>query len=237
MSERFSASVAARIMSCPASANLEDAILGWQAPVEDRTVDNAANRGTSKHEMLEPIMKLSPSEIDGMAKFLRYVADLRKTRRFKVMVEESIEAAWLITKPTTTPDLVLYTQDEIHVVDGKWGRIHVDPFQNAQLLYYAACVAPLAPRAKGVRLHILQPATDNFDSWFADTNVLKDFIVRAQEAEAKVLNKDLTFGPSDECKFCPANPHSRGQKGSPLCPPMLHMLYPPKVDEDEILAL
>lgn len=224
-------------MACHASANLDLAIPNWTPPVEDRSADNAANRGTAKHEMLEPLMRLTSKEIDGMARYLRYVADLRATRRFKVLVEESVEATWLTTKPRTTADLVLYTQDELHIIDGKWGRIPVDPVDNAQLLFYAVCYAPLAPKAKGATLHILQPAIDNFDSWFADTTVLAAYMQEAMAAEKQIQAGDTTFGPSENCRFCPANPHTRGLKGKPLCPELMKVLYPDKTDESAILAL
>jgi hypothetical protein len=35
--------------------------------------------------------------------------------------------------------------------------------------------------------------------------------------------------------FCPAYPHSRSEKGKPLCPATMALLYPPIIDEDEIL--
>lgn len=224
-------------MSCHASANLPLAIPNWVEPVEDRTADNAANRGTAKHALLEPIMELSPRDIDGFAKILRYVADLRATRRFKVLVEEGVEAAWLTTKPKTTADLVLFTQDELHVLDSKWGKIPVEVVDNKQLLFYAACYAPLAPKAKGVTVHIMQPYADNFEPWFVDTYTLAAFMAEAQWAEAQIQVGDTTFAPGHHCQFCPANPHSRGLKGKPLCPVMMKLLYPGVVDEDAVLSL
>lgn len=225
-------------MACHASANLEVAIPGYVAPVEDREADNAANRGTHRHEMLDPIMRLGRADVEGFAKILRYVADLRKTRVFKVLVEEKVKATWLTTEPETTLDLCLYTQDEIHVIDYKWGRIPVYAQGNEQCMYYGVSVSHLAPRAKGVYLHILQPAIDNFDMHFADTVELKQFMVDAQAAEAQIQAGDVTFGPSDHCKFCPANPHSRASaKSDAKCPTMMRLLYPPVVDEAEILGL
>ena len=56
-------------------------------------------------------------------------------------------------------------------------------------------------------------------------------------AQARVNAKDLTFGPSDYCGFCPAYPHSRSPKGTPLCPATMQLLYPSPFDEDEILGL
>lgn len=235
--KRFSASVAAQLMACPAAANLDKAIVGWQDPVEDRAADNAANRGTNMHDIFAKVMELPNADMQQLIRAMVYIAALRKTRRFKVLVEVSVKASWLQSQPDTTVDLVLYTQDEIHVIDLKTGKIRVDVIDNAQLLYYAACFAPLAPKAKGVNLHIVQPWAENMEHWFADTNVLATFIAEAQAAEARVLRGDVTFGPSDHCKFCPANPHSRGQKGSPFCPALMKIHYPSIVDEDSILAL
>lgn len=237
MAERFSASVAARHMACPASANLELAIPNWIAPVEDVTKDNAANRGTNMHEVFAKVMELPNADMQQLIKAMVYIAELRKTRRFKVLVEESVKATWLQSEPTTQVDLVLYTQDEIHVIDLKTGKILVEVVDNSQLLYYAACFGHLAPRAKGVNLHILQPWADNMEHWFASAQVLADFMHEAQIAEKKVLAGDTTFGPSDHCKFCPANPHTRGLKGAPLCPAMMQILYPQHLDEDEILSM
>ena len=134
-------------------------------------------------------------------------------------------------------DLVLYVQDELHVVDYKTGKIPVDPVGNEQLMFYALCAAHLAPKAKGVTVHIVQPWAEIMEGWFADTVTLQDFMKLAQQQEAKVTSKTIEFGPGDHCMFCPANPHSRGDKGSPLCPVMMDLLYPQHIDEDEILSL
>lgn len=235
--ERFSASNAARFIACPAAANLDLAIPGWIPPVENKAIDNAANRGTAMHEIFAQVSALPASEMAAAAAAIAYVAEVRSRRRFKVLIEQSIKATWLQSEPDTVVDLVLYTQDEIHIIDWKWGRVRVDVVGNAQLLYYALCFAPLAPKAKGVTVHIVQPNADNMNSWFADTATLATFMDEASAAEQKLIAGDTTFGPSDSCFFCPANPHSRGLKGSPLCPTMLGMLYPPKLDEDAVLNL
>lgn len=238
MTERFSASVVGRHMACPASANIELAIPNWVAPVRDENAGQKAV-GTARHKMIEPIVDLSPRDMQHMIDVLQYVADLRKTRRFKVLIEQPVTALWLTSQPSTTADLVLHTQDEIHVIDYKWGKIPVDVIDNEQLLFYDVCYAPLAPKAKKVTNHILQPYADNFEKIEVTTTELQKFMDAAIAAEKRVLAKDLTFGPSDKhCTFCPANPHSRGDKGKPLCPAMMQLLYPTnRLDEDEILGL
>ena len=235
MIERFSASVAARHMACHGSAELETAIPNWVPPEVEET--RAAAEGTSVHSIFEKVWELSARDLRHFAAIVDYVAQLRSTRRFSVLIEQPVVAEWLTTKPTTTADLVLYTQDEIHVIDTKWGKIPVEVVGNEQLLYYDVCYAPLAPRAKGVTNHILQPRADNMNSWFASTTVISRFMEDAMKAEAAIQAGDRTLGPSDHCKFCPANPHSRANKGRPLCPAMMQMLYPNKIDEDEMLSL
>lgn len=237
MPSTFSASKAAMMMSCHASANLDIAIPNWTPPVEDRAADNAANRGTAKHEIVAPIMSMSATEIEQFAKLLSYVAEVRRRRIFKTIVEQRTIVNWLDSKPPTTVDLVLYVQDELHILDSKWGKIPVSAHNNAQLLYYAVTWAHLAPKAKEVHLHIMQPAIDNFEEVVVSSSELHKFMLDAQATDRAITAGSVNFGPSDECKFCPANPHGRGQKGSPLCPTMMNMLYPPVVHEDDILGL
>lgn len=237
MTERFSASVAARHMACPASANLDVAIPNWQEP--ERVVGGAADTGTDHHKMFEQLFKMSPADHLHYAEMLTYVGNLRKGKRFKVMTEAKVKATWLQTQPSTTADLVLYTQSELHIMDPKTGKIEVPVTGNKQLMFYAACFAPLAPKAKEVTVHILQPwGGFGCSSWTFDTNELRQFMEDAQAAERKTMAKDTTFGPSDSCNFCPANPHGRGAKGKPLCPVMMDLLYPrTKVDVDAVLDL
>ena len=235
MTKRFSASSAGRLMACPASANLELAIPGFVEP--PRVVGKSADHGTSIHEIFEEVWELSPRDMDMFAQCVAYVAALRKTRRFNKLIEATVKATWLQDEPETTVDLALYTQDELHILDTKTGRIRVDVHDNKQLMYYAVTLAHLAPKAKGVTLHILQPwAEGNIESVFVSASELNVFKDEAIEAERKIKAKDLTFAPSDNCTFCPANPHGRGAKAEQFCPAMMQLLYPTFVDEAEILG-
>ena len=221
-------------MACHASAHLELAIPNWTPPVVDDQA-GAKGRGKHMHEILEPVWELSATDMEHVTRVITYVAWIRGKRRFNVLVEEKVQADWLPSKPWTTADLVLYTQDEIHIIDFKWGKIPVEVVGNKQILYYARSYAHLAPKAKEVVGHIVQPYADNFESWTMDTNELLRFETAAVAADVAITNGDITFGPSDACMFCPAYPHSRSDKGKPLCPVTMAMLYPPIVDEDEIL--
>lgn len=233
--EKFSASMASRLISCSASGDLEHAIPGWTPPIVDDTA-GAKGKGTDIHATLQEVVEnYSLKDMRMITQSLEYVSLLRERRRFKVLTEDKRQVQWLVSKPNSTVDLVLYTRDELHIVDYKTGAIRVEVQNNEQLMYYALNYAELAPNAKGVHLHIVQPWANNMSEWFADTATLAAFKAKALAAEQRLLDGDLTFQPSDHCTFCPANPQSRGDKGTPLCPAMMQLLYPSKVDEEAIL--
>lgn len=236
MPETFSASRATRFIQCHASANLELAIADWQPPVVDPTKDNAANRGTHIHEVFAQVMELSAGNLEKFSEAIAYIARLRKRRRFNVLIEQPVVAEWLPSQPKTTADLVLYVQDEIHIIDLKTGKIPVSAVGNQQLLFYGATYGPLAPKAVEVHLHIVQPWAAVMDEWIVPVNVIAAFMNDAVAADKAITNGSTLFSPGDHCQFCPANPHGRGLKGHPLCPTMMDLLYPLSIDEDEILG-
>ena len=222
------------LMSCHAAAHLDKAIVGWVPPDVDPT-SGAKGKGSDIHEFLANIAELPARDVMHVAKALEYYSTLRSRRRFQVLIETPARATWLPSSPATTADVVLYTQDELHIVDWKTGKIVVEAYENEQMLFYAATYANLAPKAKGVTAHIVQPWANNIEEWFISAPRLKKFMDDAVAADTAIAAGSVKFGPSKHCTFCHANPHARGDKGSPLCPPMMQMLYPSVVDEDEIL--
>lgn len=238
MTERFSASSAARHMACPGSANLDLSIPGWTPPVEDPNKFVAKGKGDMHHHNFEMLFAMSPKDIRCYSEMLAYVGGLTAGRRFERLIEEEIVAAWLPSKPKTRVDLVLHTQSELHILDPKTGAVPVEVIGNYQLMFYAVCFLPLAPKAKGATLHILQPWNKNVgcQSWFVSRKELEEFKAEAIATDQAILNGSTKLGPSDNCTFCPANPHARAEKGKPLCPAMMQLLYPSIVDEAEILG-
>lgn len=235
MIERFSASVASKHVTCHASANLEKAIPGWTPPPNDGDT-KASVRGSELHSVMEMLLAATtPKEMRQVAQAVEYVADLRSTRRFKMLVEAEGNGWWLTGDPKTRVDLVLHTADELHIVDWKFGKIPVSAVDNAQLMYYALAFAPLAPKAKVVTLHIVQPFANNLDSWTVTAAELEAFRLKMVQADTAIQGGSVKFTPSDHCMFCPANPHTRGGKGTPKCPAMMKLLYPEQFDIDGML--
>lgn len=186
--------------------------------------------------MFAQMMALPVRDTEKISEALMYVAEIRRRRRFKQLIEQTVTAEWLLTKPHTTADLVLYVADEMHVFDLKTGTIPVEVVYNPQLMYYAVSYGHLAPKAKGVHLHVVQPWAGIMEGWFADTHTLAQFMTDAQATEAAIQQGSTQFTPGDACTFCPANPHSRTAKGRPLCPSMMDLLYPSVIDEAAILT-
>lgn len=153
--------------------------------------------------------------------------------------ERSYDVTWLKGKPQTTPDLWIYyaKTNHLEVVDFKTGVIPVPAEENQQLMYYAATVMHeegFTPSTITVR--IMQP--DHMSDCTMNRAELLAWMDEARAAEQRILNKDLTLNPTDKgCKFCPANPHTRGDKGTPLCPAMMDVLYPPVIDLEIYEAL
>ena len=233
--ETLSASRIGRINACPASANLEKALPGWTPPVVDPTA-GAKGRGTELHKVLEIAATEPASQLQHLVKAIEYVATLKSRRRFKILTEATLPATWLSTTPSTTVDLVLYVADELHIVDHKTGRIHVDAEYNQQLMFYAlAVIDHLGSKVSEVHLHINQPWADNQSVWVVPRADLEAFRMQTIATEQKVLAGDTTFGPSDHCTFCPANPRGFGDRGHPLCPALLELYYPDNTDMKGIL--
>ena len=236
MTDRLSASYAGRLMACPGSADLTASIPGFVYPEE---IDGGARAtGDLWHDVLEQIVSnTTPSKMQALITALLYVQDLRSRRRFKVLTEHKGTAEWLVTKPTTTADLILYVKDEIHIIDYKTGVIPVSPVDNAQLKYYAAVFEYLAPLAKFVTVHIVQPWSKTWvRSEIRITRAeIATFKKELQKTEEKILRKDTTLHPSDHCTFCAANPLSRGEKGKPYCPAVMQIRFPLIEDEEELL--
>jgi len=168
---------------------------------------------------LEHEGKSTPRAIRFLAESIEYTAALVKGAD-EVLVEESIRAAWLSTAPRTTVDILIRRGNVLHVLDLKTGQTPVDAFNNEQLMYYARS---FLKDETEIHLHIMQ--RNNFSSWQIDRRSLLAWADQVKESERAILSGDVTFAAGSHCNFCPANPTSRGEKGSPSCPTRLEILY------------
>ena len=161
---------------------------------------------------------------------------------YQTIAERSIQCSWLKSNPMTTPDIVFALPDRLIVVDYKTGKIPVSPVANDQLMFYAvSALHAYYPRinwhwaVKTIEMIIWQPG--HHESWETDIDTLMKWEAEAHATDARIARKDLTLRPGSSCTFCPANPHSRGDKAPPYCPAMMAVLYPSNTDEEAVLDL
>ena len=222
------ASSAAMFMACSAAADLPTALPGFKDG--ERKPGNAAERGNKWHELLAAAAGLSRPDMKRLIKALEFFSDLRAQGNYKMLIEEKVDCDWLKPGVKTTADLVLYKQGELHILDWKMGTVVVDHNDNSQGKFYGVSYSHLAPKAKGVFFHIVQPFAKTWDpddctAYFtaAELDQFKDDAIAAQ---VEIDSKQLTMSVGDHCMFCPAYPHSRGTKGDTMCPEAMRVLYP-----------
>ena len=238
--KKFSASQAEKLIGCHASADLETAIPGFKLPehdterepsipnnlefivemIEKVSTDTGSSKAASRGSMLHAVVATLLAEFGTQKKMSQLLElfvelnSLMQRRRFKVLIEQAGEMDYLQHPTPTTADLVLYTADELHVWDWKWGTMPVDP-TALQLRLYGDAFKHLSPKAPGVTVHVGQPG--NYASAYYTMEQLqaaRDLVI---QHEAEVLGGDLSFNTGAQCEFCPASPWTRGAKGNLVC--------------------
>jgi len=174
---------------------------------------------------------IAPRRIMFLAEALRYVNNLIQDMdqdTLEILVEEKVTVDWLSTGPKTTVDLIVRDKYRMHVIDLKMGDIEVSPIMNEQLMYYAKTHIKnphdmFGEDYENITLHIIQRGYT--DSWQLPRSVLDAWVEKVQASEQAILAGDLTLSAGAHCKFCPANPHGRGDRGNKACPVMMEVLY------------
>ena len=202
-------------MVCHAATDLEAALPGFIPPEDTGTV--ASRKGDDIHKVLASALSVgNNTDLKDIISMLNYVAFVRDQRKFSMLIEHRMLTLWMQKPVLTTADVILYTRDELHIIDHKSGSGLVDP-QCRQMFTYAAAALyeGLAPKATEVVLHINQPRANNQTSYSVSREDLMAFIELQKYHEKQLLAGDLTFTPMHAaCLFCPANPNGRGAKGS-----------------------
>jgi len=238
--KKFSASQAERFIGCHASADLENAIPGFKHPEDDSArepaiPDNiefiidmidkvskdtgssrAASRGSMLHACVATLLAefMTSGKMEQLTELFIRLTHWMKQRRFKILIEETGWMHWLQSPAPTTADIVMYTNDELHIWDWKFGTMPVD-VAALQLKIYALVFLHLAPKAKGAWVHVLQPG--NYAEVYFSREQLEQARDLVIQHEAEVLAGDLSFNTGKQCEFCPASPYTRGAKGNISC--------------------
>ena len=212
---RLSPSGAHRWMRCPGSVVLE-------AGLPD-TPSAYAEEGTKAHELAATVLngrdwlQVTGYDIDTIQhvqKYTEYVRMLAEGNQ--LLVEQRVDFSDALGVPDSfgTSDCVILTDDEIMIVDLKYGRgVQVDADDNEQLQLYALGALnefDMIGDFKSVRLVIHQPRLDHVSEWTISVNELREFGEAARNRAAYVLAQtepatrlDLVPGEK-QCRFCKA---------------------------------
>jgi len=147
----------------------------------------------------------------------RYVTHVKSVqnslKNADLLVERKVDYSHLIRNGFGTGDVVVVNDEELHIIDLKYGKGElVEAYENDQLLTYAVAEyhrLNLLYEFKKVVLHIVQPRREHFDSWETDVDRLIAHEKAIREAAALIVSDTPPFGPGEkQCKYCPASPCS-----------------------------
>lgn len=203
---KLSPSAAHRWLACPGSIRMSEGI--------EETSSPAAEEGTLAHELgelalLEGVQTDAvagdyPKEmVDFVQEYVSYVREIAGDRKIKI--EHRVDLGEWVPGGYGTADAVIHIDDEVHVIDLKYGMSQVNAKKNLQLMLYG--LGCLKKKTKHAVLHICQPRLNHWDSWDISAKKLRQWGKKIKPLAALCLEPDAPLKPSDSaCQWCPAAP-------------------------------
>ena len=209
------------------------------------TTNAAAEEGTLAHNVLEVVARAEffPEEPhqplpkgateDMIQQAEKLVAVIKNTVKAspsaKVYIEKRVHMGGFTPDVWGTADVIIHdpVRNSLRVIDYKYGRIHVDPKENSQLLWYllgAHATLGLKGFANWQSVSIFQPKNmaQPFSSWQPPAGYLRDaFVPKARNALDAIKLGNIEFSPEENrCRYCP---------GAATCPAL-------KAEVDRVLS-
>lgn len=218
-------SSAARRKACPGSRALEAAL--------PDTSSEAAEEGEAAHwvaserlhcrdidvgTMAPNGVMVTEEMVDGAEIWADYIVSLGIG---ELHIEERIDCSIIHPDSWGTCDAWLLVKGTLHVLDYKFGFKSVSPYENWQLLTYAAGIgALLGKKVSKLVLHIVQPrdysSASRAKSWEVSKSKSKEYgnIMAAYEAAA--MAPEAPCIPNPQCKYCKARASCTALQNSAL---------------------
>lgn len=211
---KLAASAAHRWITCPGSIALSE-----QVPVEIRSVESpAAREGTSAHELAEktarhrfldgvaPDLSEWPEEMQPHIDTWCGVLADRLADHIDPLLLLELKVDPLVPQSGGTSDAVILSSELIDVIDFKYGRLRVDAEDNPQLRLYGLGALARQPRARRVRMTIVQPRLNHISSEELTPEELRAWRTETVlPAATSALSGHAPLVPSeDACRWCPA---------------------------------
>lgn len=222
----LSASTAHRWLTCTPSARLE-----LEEGQEECSV--YAEEGTAAHALAEIMLsyqfdKINAAEYEKAltdwhntevyekyynAEFQEYVnshvafvvEQTKGLNDFHIYFELRVNFSNVVPQGFGTSDVVIITEDMIHVIDLKFGAgVPVSALENPQLRLYGMGALNLFPRTRFIQLTINQPRLDSHDTEILTKKELLDwaFNIVKPKAEEAIKGEGILTPEEDACRFC-----------------------------------
>lgn len=224
---RFSPSAAKRLINCPPSL-----VLGEQFNEEE---SQYAAEGSAGHALAEYLIKkhlkkrvrrpvsdyYNDDLLEAVDDYVSYcIGEIEDAKRECpdpfFAVEQRVDASNYVADCFGTADMVVMTDQVIHVIDLKLGKgVPVYAEENPQLMIYGLGLLEIAEMLydpKIVRLTIYQPRLNNSSTWDIDPTALKAWgedVLRPRGAMALMGSGDFKAG--SWCRFCKARNQCRAR--------------------------
>lgn len=139
--------------------------------------------------------------------FVKYVIEQTEELKddYHIYFETRVDFSNFVPQGFGTADVMIVTNDMVHVIDLKFGvGVPVSAINNPQLRLYALGALNMFPLAETIKMTINQPRLESHDTEILSKRELIDWalnvvVPRAEEA----IKGDGTFIPSEQaCKFC-----------------------------------
>jgi len=220
----FSPSRLERILACPGSVKLIQALIQNNRIPAKQVPSSYAQRGTKLHKLVhevnfhgKSILKdLDPEDTSQVLDCLEYIDMLLKSighSHFTIASELRVNLAeWGLPDIWGTADKVIKDNASltVHVIDWKFGSgVLVNAEENPQLMAYAAGAIGWPTPYKKVTMHVFQPALDHESLWSIPVNDLYAWVHGVLAVGIGECQKDdPSIIPGEtQCRWCEAANH------------------------------
>ena len=221
MTIKFNPSSAVRWWTCSGSARLE-------AQFGEKVFGYAAQQGVVAHKLAEiclkdnvdPLTKLGTRIVDeikvkvdremaeSVQKYMEYVWSLR-LEYSRLYLERNLSHSLKngVTISGICDALITERDEQIHLIDFKYGKHKVAATRNQQLYMYALMVKNQFKTDIDITIHVCQPRIDHYPKIALSPEILDSFERELQIKIHSCFNPNPEFVVGDHCKFCSAKSH------------------------------
>ncbi len=246
----LSASSSHRWLECLPSAVLEQQF-------ENKT-SVAAEEGTAAHNLCEHKLKKAlkmrskrpTSEFDSdemqecsdayVSYILELLAEIKKECADPlVLIEQRLDFSTYVPKGFGTGDCVIVSDNELHIIDFKYGLgVLVEADDNPQMKLYALGALELFDALydiSEVSMTIFQPRRENISTWKTTADELRAWAENELKPKAVLaIRGEGEFKSGHWCGFCRANTKCRARAQQQLQLAQMEFKLPPLLTDSEI---